>query len=182
MAQYSLAYSRFVVLVGLARLPTTEKGSPIINPRGGETRQPLLANHLGEGNSELKPIVKGMFSLHCPSLLGHGSWVSCHLTIKGSNMGFQDVVFQPSLAGFFFSSTFSKIVEEAMTSGRLQVCNLWLWVCNIMLPVRHQASIILMTVNYCGSILARSHGWAAPAYHWKECATPHAGACRFSLQ
>ena len=39
-----------------------------------------------------------------------------------------------------------------------------------------------MTVNYCGRQLARSLGWTAPAYHKKEGATPHPGACKHSLQ
>ena len=39
-----------------------------------------------------------------------------------------------------------------------------------------------MAVNYCGRQLARRLGWAAPAYHKKEGATPHPGACKFSMQ
>ena len=39
-----------------------------------------------------------------------------------------------------------------------------------------------MAVNYCGHQLARRLGWAAPAYHKKEGAIPHPGACKFSLQ
>ena len=39
-----------------------------------------------------------------------------------------------------------------------------------------------MAVNYCGRKLARRLVWsAAPAYHRKEVATPHSGACKFSL-
>ena len=50
--------------------------------------------------------------------------------------------------------------------------------------VRHLAPNILkiMAVNYCWRQLARKLGWAAPAYHKKEGATPHPGACKFNLQ
>ena len=34
-----------------------------------------------------------------------------------------------------------------------------------MLPVGHHAPKIIMVVNYCGRQLARSLGWAAPAFH-----------------
>ena len=50
-----------------------------------------------------------------------------------------------------------------------------------MLPVRHPAPKI-MAVNYCLLQLARRLGWAAPAYHKKEGATPHPGACKLSLR
>ena len=39
-----------------------------------------------------------------------------------------------------------------------------------------------MAVNYCGRQLTRRLRWAAPAYHKKECAARHTGACQFSLQ
>ena len=39
-----------------------------------------------------------------------------------------------------------------------------------------------MAVNYCGRQLAQGLGWAAPAYHKYEGATPHPGACKFTLQ
>ena len=39
-----------------------------------------------------------------------------------------------------------------------------------------------MVVNYCERQLARRFGWAAPAYHENDGATPHPGACKFSLQ
>ena len=39
-----------------------------------------------------------------------------------------------------------------------------------------------MTFNYCDNHLARMLGWSAPAYHKKDGATPHPGACKFSLQ
>ena len=53
-----------------------------------------------------------------------------------------------------------------------------------MLPVKHLAPKILkiMAVNYCGRQQAKRLGWAAPAYSKKEGATPHHGACKFSLQ
>ena len=35
-------------------------------------------------------------------------------------------------------------------------------------PVKHLATKILITVNYCGHQLDRLLGWAAPAYHKKE--------------
>ena len=37
-----------------------------------------------------------------------------------------------------------------------------------MLLVKHLAPKILMAVNYCGRQLARTLGWAAPAYHDKQ--------------
>ena len=51
-----------------------------------------------------------------------------------------------------------------------------------MLPVRHLAPKILLAVNYCGRQLAWRFGWASPAYHEKEGATLHPGACKRSLQ
>ena len=69
LAQYNQASSRWVELVSLGRLPTYERGTLIINPRVGETRQPWLATYLGEGNPEF--MVRGI-CWHCPSLLGHG--------------------------------------------------------------------------------------------------------------
>ena len=53
-----------------------------------------------------------------------------------------------------------------------------------VLPVVHLVKKILnvMAVNYCGHRLARRFGWAATAYHKKEGATLHHGACMFSLQ
>ena len=77
-----------------------------------------------------------------------------------------------------------RIVVEVMTSGLPQVCKLWLGVSKGMLPVEHPAPkmLTIMAVNYCGSQLARRFQWAAPAYHKKEGATPHPGACKCSLQ
>ena len=49
-------------------------------------------------------------------------------------------------------------------------------------PVKYLAPKILMAVDYCGCQLAGRLGWAAPAYHKKEGATPHSGACKLSLQ
>ena len=48
-----------------------------------------------------------------------------------------------------------------------------------MLPVDHLAPKILkiMVVNFCGRKLVRRLELAAPAYHKKDCATPHPGAC-----
>ena len=51
-----------------------------------------------------------------------------------------------------------------------------------MLPVDDLDPKILMAVNYCGCQLARTLGWAAPAYHTKEVETQHPGARRHSLQ
>ena len=53
------------------------------------------------------------------------------------NLDFQDVAFLPSRA--CFSYTFSKIVDEVMTPGLPQVCNLWLGVSKGMFPVKHLA-------------------------------------------
>ena len=94
-------------------------------------------------------------------------------------MGFQDVAFLPSSG--WFSITFLKIVVEVMTSGLPHVCELWLGLSKGMFPVEHLASKILIAVNYCGRQLARRLGWEAPAYHKKEGATLHPGACRYSL-
>ena len=80
------------------------------------------------------------------------------------------------------STTFYKIELENSTSGMPQVCKLSLGVIKDMLPIKHIASKILTVVNYCGRQLARRLGWAAPAYHKKECATPHPGAWNNSLQ
>ena len=51
-----------------------------------------------------------------------------------------------------------------------------------MHPEKHQAPKILkiMAVNYCGCQLDRWLGWAAPAYHKNEGATPHPGACNIT--
>ena len=53
-----------------------------------------------------------------------------------------------------------------------------------MLNVKHLAQKILkiMALNYSGRQLARRLGLAAPAYHKKEGAIRHPGACQFSLQ
>ena len=69
-----------------------------------------------------------------------------------------------------------------MTAELSQVCKLWFGVGKGMLPVKRLASKVFMAVNYCGRQLARWLGWAAPAYHKKEGAAPHPGACRHSLQ
>ena len=53
---------------------------------------------------------------------------------------------------------------------------LWFEASKGMLHVKHLAPKILMAVNYCVRQLARRLGWAAPAYHRKEGATPHPGA------
>ena len=50
-----------------------------------------------------------------------------------------------------------------------------------MLPVKHLVKKILIAVTYCGRRLARCLGWAAPAYHEKEGATTHPGACNHGL-
>ena len=39
-----------------------------------------------------------------------------------------------------------------------------------------------MAINYCGHRLARSLGWAAPAYPEKEAAIPHLGVRKNCLQ
>ena len=81
------AHSGRVGHVSLGRLPTFERGTPIINPRIGEARQPWLATHIGDGNSYFKPIARGT-CWHCQSLLGHGSWISCHFLSRGAQFGF----------------------------------------------------------------------------------------------
>ena len=82
----------------------------------------------------------------------------------------------------WFSTTFLKMVVDLMTSGMPQVCKLLFGVSEGMLPVNHPVPIILMAVNYCGLQPARRLGWAAPAYHRKERATLHPGACKHTLQ
>ena len=72
LAQNNQAYSGRVGLVSLGRLPTLERITPITNPRVEQTRQPWLAIHLGEGNSEFKNIVREI-CWHCPSLQGQSS-------------------------------------------------------------------------------------------------------------
>ena len=57
-----------VRLISFGRLPTEE----IIDPLAGEVRQPCLATHLGEGNSDFIPMARRP-CWHCPNLLGHGS-------------------------------------------------------------------------------------------------------------
>ena len=83
----------------------------------------------------------------------------------------------------WFTTTFLKIVEEVMTLGLPQVCELWLGVSKGMVLVKHLAPNILKTlaVNYCGCQLARRKGWVAPAYHKNEGATLHPGESKFSL-
>ena len=81
----------------------------------------------------------------------------------------------------WLSTIFLKIVVEAMTSGQPQLRHLWFGVSKCMLPVRHPAPKIIMVVNDCLHQLARMF-WVAPAYHEKEGATPHPGACWHSLQ
>ena len=53
-----------------------------------------------------------------------------------------------------------------------------------MLPVSYLAKKILkiMAVDYCDRQLTQRLGWAAPAYHIREGATLHPGACNLSLQ
>ena len=53
-----------------------------------------------------------------------------------------------------------------------------------MLPVKHLAPKILkiIAVDYCERQQTQRLGLAAPAYHKNEGATPHPGACKFSLQ
>ena len=82
----------------------------------------------------------------------------------------------------WFSTTFLKIAVEVMASGLPQVSKMWLGISKGVLPVKHLAPKILMTVNYCGRQLAQWLGLAAPAYHTKEGATPHPGVCKHSLQ
>ena len=45
-ALYNQAYSRWVGLVSISRLPTQERGIPIINTRTGEARQSWFATPL----------------------------------------------------------------------------------------------------------------------------------------
>ena len=49
-------------------------------------------------------------------------------------------------------------------------------------PAKHQTPTIHIAVDDCGRQLARRLGWAAPAYHKKEDATPHPGAHKHGLQ
>ena len=51
-----------------------------------------------------------------------------------------------------------------------------------MLPVRHLAPRILMTVHYCGRLLACILEWTALAYHKREGTTLHPRARRRTLQ
>ena len=71
LAQYSQAFSGKVELASLGRLPTYERGTPIINPWVREAHQPWLATHLGEGNYGFKPMARGT-CWHCSNTLGHG--------------------------------------------------------------------------------------------------------------
>ena len=69
-----------------------------------------------------------------------------------------------------------------MTSGLPQVCKLGLWVSKGTLSEKHLAPKILMTFNQCGHQLTQRLGWAVPAYHKREGATPHPEAYKHSLQ
>ena len=69
-----------------------------------------------------------------------------------------------------------------MTSRLPQVCKLWMGVSKGMLPVKYLVKAMLMAVNYCRRQQARRLGWATPAYHKEEGATPHPGVCKYSLQ
>ena len=53
-----------------------------------------------------------------------------------------------------------------------------------MLFVRHLAPQILMAVDFCGCQIAQRLGWARPAHHKKEGATPHVMRliCGYALQ
>ena len=95
----------------------------MINPQVGEAHQPWLATHLGEGNSESKPIVRGI-CWHCPILPGHGSNISCYFLSRGAHFGLTgcDVPATTSWS----STTFLKIVVEVMTLGLPQFCKLLL--------------------------------------------------------
>ena len=55
----------------------------MINPWAGEACQTWLATHLGEENSDFKHIAR-VPCWHCPSLLGHGSCISCFFPELGS--------------------------------------------------------------------------------------------------
>ena len=72
LAQYDQAYSRWMGLVDRGWLPSYERGAPIINPLVGEVCQLWLATHIGEGNTDFKPMAREP-CWHCPSLLDHGS-------------------------------------------------------------------------------------------------------------
>ena len=92
MAQYNHAYSWFVGFVSLGRLPTYESGTLIISPQAGEAHQPWLATHLGEGNTDFKPMARGT-CWQCPSFLGHDSCcivlycISCFCLSSGALLG-----------------------------------------------------------------------------------------------
>ena len=76
---------------------------------------------------------------------------------RGAHYGFKGcgVTAIPS----WFSTTFPKIVLEAMPSEMPQLCKLLLGVSKGMLPVKHLAPKIIMAVNYCWRQLARRLGW-----------------------
>ena len=82
----------------------------------------------------------------------------------------------------WFFTTVLIIVVEIMTLGLPQVCKLWLGVSKGMLPVKHLAPQILMTVNYCGCQQAQRLAWVEPACHIQEGAIPHPGACKHNLK
>ena len=96
-----------------------QRGTPIINSLVGEIHQPWLATYLGEGNSEFKPILRGI-CWHCPSLLGHGSWISCYFLSRGAQFGLSGC--DVSAFSRWFSTTFLKIVVEVVASRLPKVC------------------------------------------------------------
>ena len=55
------------------------------------------------------------------------------------------------------------------------------WFMQGHVSVKHLAPKILMADNYCGRLLVKRLGWAAPAYRRKEGATQHLGACKCCL-
>ena len=96
------------------------------------------------------------------------------------SLGFQDVVLTAFLNWIY--TTFPKTMVEAMTSGLPHVSELWFWISDGMLHVKHLAPKIPMALNYCGHQLARRLGWVTPAYHKKQGAITHPGECKLSPQ
>ena len=62
LAQHSQAYSEWVGLVNLGRLPTLERGTPMITLQAGEPCLLWLATQLGEGISYFKLMALSQFA------------------------------------------------------------------------------------------------------------------------
>ena len=97
----------------------------MIDPRVGEAHQPWFATPFGDGNSDIKPMVRRT-CWHCLILLCQSNIILCYFLCRGTKFGSSQCDVRASQSKF--STTFLKIVVEVMTSGQLQVGNLWLWV------------------------------------------------------